>query len=73
VGVPILTGPNPPLKRLCEEYKVGVSTDDIKEGIFLLDNNIDKYRKNVTHYIEKIDYEKRIDNLCGAINELIKK
>ena len=43
----ILSTTNPPLKNFCDEYQVGVSDDNIREGIINLIDNYDFYKKNV--------------------------
>ncbi len=62
-GTPILASENPPLKRLCEEEKVGVSDDDFGRAILTLRNGYASYRQNVAEYVEKLNYEFRLDDL----------
>ena len=71
-GVPMLTSINPPLKRLCEEHGVGVSTTNLKEGILTIDKNMEKFRKNVVEYVKSTNYEKRVDRLCEDILKELK-
>lgn len=70
-GKPILTSTNPPLKRLCNDYKIGVSTDNFLEGILELEKNYDEYCKNVETYISTLNYEERIDALAERLKEKI--
>lgn len=72
LGKPLLAGINPPLKRLCEEHGVGVSTDDFGTGLVCLRENYDWYCKNVTKYVENIEYDKRIPKLKEQIEEKIR-
>ncbi|HHV99396.1 MAG TPA: glycosyltransferase family 4 protein [Clostridiaceae bacterium] len=68
-GTPILTSENPPLKRICSDYGVGVSNNNFKEGILELEKNYNYYRNNVYEYIKNIDVNSRIDKLASIINE----
>lgn len=71
-GKPILTSTNPPLKRICNDYKVGVSNDNFLEGILELEKNYDNYCENVESYVNTLDYEGRISVLVEMLKEKIK-
>jgi len=71
-GTPILTSENPPLKRLCEDYGVGISTNDFKRGILELKNNYELYKKNVHNFILQINYDERINVLANKLQNKIK-
>lgn len=66
-GTPILTSENPPLKRICLEHKVGVSTNNFKEGILELEKNYDHYYRNVKNYTQTLDIEGRKNVLVETI------
>ena len=68
-GKPILASENPPLKRLCEMYGIGVSNDDYAQGVIELYNNYEYYKSNVCEYVEKLDYDNRIENLANQVME----
>jgi glycosyltransferase involved in cell wall biosynthesis len=53
-GLPVVTTTNPPLKRLCEKYSIGVSTDDVLCGIKIILSEYDKYRLNVKSFIDSL-------------------
>jgi hypothetical protein len=72
-GTPILTSENPPLKRICNEYKVGVSTNNFREGILELEKNYEYYCRNVEVYTENIDVDDRIDSLVKKLRKKIGK
>jgi len=72
-GKPILTSTNPPLKRICNRYKIGISTDNFLEGILELEKGYDEYCEKVESYINAINYEKRIDVLAEGIENSIRK
>ncbi|MDF2544130.1 MAG: glycosyl transferase group 1 [Herbinix sp.] len=70
-GVPILASENPPLKRLCDENKIGVSNDDYAAGAIQLESNYEFYSKSVRKYIDSIHYQERLDNLIKVIEETV--
>lgn len=70
-GTPILTTENPPLKRICKEYGVGISTSNFKDGIKSLQENYDIYCNNVVKYAKQINYEERIDILQKSLENFI--
>lgn len=70
-GTPVLVSSNPPLKRLCQETGVGVSTDDFQFGILQLYNNYDMYCENVEKVISTIDYEGRLNALVNILQSRI--
>lgn len=71
-GTPVLTSENPPLKRLCDEKKIGVSTSNFKEGILELEKNYDFYYKNVISFTKSLDVKDRIDILVKNLREKMK-
>lgn len=71
-GTPILTSENPPLKRICEEYKVGISTSDFYNGILEIGGNYEYYCENVKSFIKTLDYGSRIEQLAMKIKNDIK-
>ncbi len=70
-GTPILTSENPPFKRICKNYGVGVSTIDFTNGILELQKNYQSYRKNVESYAKNLNVEDRIDLLIKTLKEKI--
>lgn len=52
-GIPIVTTTNPPLKRICEEEKVGVTDDGYADGINEVLNNYELYKANVERFTKK--------------------
>lgn len=65
--VPILTSINPPFKRLCDEYGLGVSCTNFDEGIIKIEENYEYYVSNIKKYIKSIDYDKRVNKLRTII------
>lgn len=60
---PVLVTDNPPLKRICDKYKIGISTNDFYNGLIELERNYKYYYKNVKKYIRDIEYNSRIEKL----------
>lgn len=71
-GAPVLTSENPPLKRICSDEKIGVSTENFKEGLKELYNNYNIYRENVKKYIKRINYYSRVEELAQQVKEKLK-
>lgn len=70
-GTPILTTENPPLKRICEDYSVGVSTNNFYEGIKELENNYITYCREVQNFVAALDYDNRIERLTRDLQAKI--
>jgi hypothetical protein len=71
-GTPLLTSDNPPLKRICDDYQIGVSTRDFAEGILELEKKYDFYCDNVNSYIKNLNVERRLDHLVKVVKERIR-
>lgn len=70
-NTPILTSENPPLKRICDEYKIGISTHNFKNGIIEIVNNYDYYVNNVIKYKNSLNYKDRSKMIENKIRKLI--
>ena len=68
LGKPLLAGINPPLKRLCEEHKVGVSTQQFADGCRQILSNYAYYQENVQKYINSLDYAHKLDKLKEEVD-----
>lgn len=66
-GIPVLTSPNPSFKALCDEYGVGIATDDYAEGIKSIIQNYEQYKENVKKFIETYPYDARLENYLNAV------
>lgn len=71
-GVPILASENPPLKRLCQTYNIGISNDRFDEAITALKDNYEFYRRGVEAYVGGLSYESRVDELAASIERKLK-
>ncbi|NUU95867.1 hypothetical protein XO10_06195 [Marinitoga sp. 1135] len=69
--IPIVTSENPPLKELCEKFKIGESNNNFYLAIKKVLDNYDFYKKNVLRYIENISVEKNREKLYLKIRNLI--
>lgn len=72
-GKPILASTNPPLERLCCDYGVGISSDNIVEAIIELDKNYKQYVDNVDKYVKCLKYENRIERLAEKIEDRLSR
>ncbi len=72
-STPILASENPPLKSLCDTYKVGISNDNYGEAIVELAENYEYYKKSVDEYMATLSYETRVDRLFENISERLSK
>jgi len=66
-GVPILASENPPLKRLCTEFGIGVSDDCFERGVLELQEHYTAYTKNVREYVDGLHYKMRVLDTADAI------
>lgn len=72
-GKPLLAGINPPLKNLCDTYKIGVSTVEFGSGLVEIERNYDYYCQNVKEFISDIDYDNRIREFANVLLDAIKQ
>lgn len=73
-GIPVVTTTNPPLKSLCDKFKIGVSTDLYYDGINEILQNYKEYKTNVKKfmetYVEKANNDRFIDDLTARIKDI---
>ena len=70
-GCPILCSENPPLKRLCESYGIGISSDHFDEAAKRMSMDYQMYRANVRQYTLNLKYEERVTALADTIKREI--
>lgn len=70
-GTPVLVSENPPLKRICKDHGIGVSNNNLRDGIQEMSEHLELYKRNVTTYMNSIDYESRVRLLTQQITEFI--
>lgn len=71
--LPVICSNNPPLKRLCETYKIGVSGIDYNKMILEITKNFDIYVDNVKKYVKSIDYNEYRNKIYNEIMNQIKE
>lgn len=73
-GVPVVTTTNPPLRRICENERVGVSDDDYCNGINKIVTLYKEYKDAVSDFCERntilSNDETLIENLKKYISEM---
>lgn len=70
-GLPIVTTENPPLKKICETYRIGVADNDYITGIQRVANKYDTYKKNVEVFISTVSVKTNNIKLENEINKCI--
>lgn len=70
-GVPLLTSINPPFKRICDTYGVGVSTLDYIDGIREIEEKYEHYKENVRKFVDTYPYEDRTDIFVEEIKKVL--
>lgn len=71
-GIPVVTTSNPPLLRLCNEYKIGIADDEFHEGIDTILSNYEYFSKHVSCFTKDNTVFDNDRKLIYSINELIK-
>lgn len=70
-GIPVVTTTNPPLKKMCEKYNVGIADDEYYSGINKVINDYDYYKKNVENFIKNHTIEENNRNLKNRITKAL--
>lgn len=71
-GTPIISSNNPPLKRLCEEYLVGIANDEYVDAIKEIHTNYNIYKSNVEKFRNNYNSEEKKMNLFMEIMKAYK-
>ena len=78
LGLPVVTGNNPSMKELVDEYGFGVSIDDdgrdvkkIIGGIKLLLDNYNSYKDNIKENKKNLIWENQKNEICSIVNKLM--
>lgn len=67
--LPIVATENPPLKSICEEYKIGIASSDYANAINDIINNFDYYKQNVKNFKKQLDIDQNNEDLSRKIME----
>lgn len=70
-SLPVMTTTNPPLKELCDIYKIGISTNDYQKGIKEITKNYENYKKQVSEFIVDVSTESNNKKLAGNIQKYL--
>lgn len=73
VNVPILATDNPTIKKVVEEYSIGVCSNDISSALLKLKENYLLYRNNTTIFNDNNKWEYEELKLLNLINSILKK
>lgn len=68
-GLPVVTTTNPPLKRLCDTYHIGVSDDGYSDGIQEVAEHYEEYQQNVSAFARTHTVEENNANLIRQLRE----
>ena len=68
-GLPVVTTTNPPLKRLCDTYHIGVSDDGYSDGIREVAEQYEEYQQNVRSFARTHTVEDNNANLIQQLRE----
>lgn len=67
-GLPVVTTTNPPLFDMCDQFKIGVASDDYVYSIKTVNDNYGYYKKNVTEYLKNYDFNLNNKRLIDQIS-----
>lgn len=70
-GIPVVTTTNLPLKRICDEEKIGVSDDQFADGINEVLSNYETYKENVRSYTERVTINDNDNRLINEIKRML--
>ncbi len=71
-GIPVVTTTNPPLKRLCDDYGIGIADDEYCNGINSVVKDYEKYKVNTVKFANSHTVEENDSKLIGEIRECFK-
>jgi len=66
-GTPILCSENPPLKRLCKDFDVGICCNNFASAIKQMRSNYEFYKKNALAFRYKINYSERRNRFINKL------
>ena len=72
-GIPVVTTTNPPLQRMCETGKIGISDDEFSDGLDQVISNYEAYKRNAISYAEKVSVEDNNRILAEQVLSTYKK
>ncbi|HOI84452.1 MAG TPA: hypothetical protein PLP48_00115 [Acholeplasmataceae bacterium] len=72
-NLPILCNLNPTIFNLFQEYPIGISSDDIYNSLLEIKSKPEKFKKNITIFIQNNSWGGDVEILQKTIKHLIKK
>lgn len=71
-GKPVVTSTNPPLRELCEKYRVGQASDDYEQAIRAVAEQYESWQDSVKQFVGRVQVEKNNHRLAEQILEELK-
>ena len=68
-GKPVVASTNPPLKELCEKYKIGRASDDYASAVRNMAEHYEQWQRYVEKYIRHLDVEQHNHRLAEQIRK----
>ena len=68
-GTPILCSENPPLRKLCTDFGVGISSNNFVAAIQEMRLDYAFFKNNALAFSDKVDYAHRGIQLLNAIKD----
>ncbi len=72
-GIPVVTTSNPPLRSICESYRIGIADDAYYDGINRIISNYQEYKENVRSFIQNNTIEDNDRRLIQSLKNIIIK
>lgn len=71
IGLPILANENPTVKKIMDESKLGVCTNDFVSGLKKMALEKDNYLENLREFVKSNSLQKEKELLCDIVNEVL--
>lgn len=71
IGIPMVSNDNPTVRSILEKWEIGVSGNDLAEGIRKVSDNLDTYKKNTITFNAKNTWEKEQDILIRGLKDIL--
>lgn len=75
-GLPIVTTENPPLKKMCDAYGIGIADDRFAPAVQTIAQHYEEYQKRVADFVKDVSVEaynqKIAAQICGELEVKVK-
>lgn len=71
IGLPILANENPTVKKIMDESKLGVCTNDFVYGLKVMAEEKEKYSAGLLNFVKNNSVESEKELLCSIVNEVV--